>query len=188
MQFSLPEVKQGKAQLWTDVFSEMSIFKQQFFTEGIGDDRWGKTPSLKDGNPVFMHVSACCAHMCLTLACVNIPKPAKYEVAEREMDAIKHRVEEWGRGVVRGGKKRGRAFVSLKIAEDTDLNINSQRPYRALIIDYHWAFSAKANMCAMKNQLRGYYRARDRKYSTQKFKEQTDSWKVWYPRLWGKVW
>lgn len=52
-----------------------------------------------------MHVSACCAHMCLTLACVNIPKPAKYEVAEREMDAIKHRVEEWGRGVVRGGKK-----------------------------------------------------------------------------------
>lgn len=32
--------------------------------------------------------------------------------------------------------ERKRAVVSLRIAEDSDLNINSQRPYRALIIDY----------------------------------------------------
>ena len=33
-------------------------------------------------------------------------------------------------------KERDRAFVSLRIGEDTDLNINSQRAYRALIIDH----------------------------------------------------
>lgn len=34
-------------------------------------------------------------------------------------------------------------FLSLRIVEDTDLNINSQSPYTPLIIDYQWAFSAK---------------------------------------------
>lgn len=34
-------------------------------------------------------------------------------------------------------EERGSSFVSLRTTEDADLNINSQGPYRGLIIDYH---------------------------------------------------
>lgn len=35
-----------------------------------------------------------------------------------------------------GGRGKDRGFVSQRLSQDTDLNINSQRPYTALIIDY----------------------------------------------------
>lgn len=34
-------------------------------------------------------------------------------------------------------RERARCLESLRITEETDLNINTERPYRALIIDYH---------------------------------------------------
>lgn len=54
--------------------------------------------------------------------------------------------------------------MSLRIAEDPDLNINSEGPYGALIIDQS-AFTAKANMCTMNNHLKVYYEAWDWKYT-----------------------
>ena len=89
---------------------------------------------------------------------------------------------EWRRIGMEGfrERKKERAFVRLKIAEDTDLNINSQRPYRALIIDYRWVFSAKANTCSIANQLKGYSKARDVKSSLvpRNSKSKSPSWKV----------
>lgn len=62
------------------------------------------------------------------------------ESDERELMKLQERrriqIEARSEGVEREKRERKRAVVSLRIAEDTDLNINSQSPYRALIIDY----------------------------------------------------
>lgn len=65
-----------------------------------------------------------------------------------------------------GERERARCLVSLRITGDTDLNINAERPYRALIIDYHRAFGARDVMCARKHQLRGYSSAADLRYGS----------------------
>lgn len=74
--------------------------------------------------------------------------------------------EPWGGGAGMN-EERGSSFVSLRTTEDADLNINSQGPYRGLIIDYHWAFGATDIMCSRKNQLRGYYSAEALSYGSK---------------------
>lgn len=69
--------------------------------------------------------------------------------------------------VYEGQREREHFFVSLCITEDSDLNINSQRPYRVLIIDYRWAFSARDIICFRRNQLKGYYSAENLRYGSQ---------------------
>lgn len=124
-----------------ETFSPLSpLCGPQLFSKGREDGRRG---SRRKGRRLGGRLAACvCACRCMLYSHVvwirlRVVSPALGSARERALMELKAkgRMQTEGQGGAAGGVKEC-ALASSRIAEDTDVNINSLRPYGPYAVNY----------------------------------------------------